>query len=60
MDSRSAQPSKKSLVKLCRKSLALPEFGQLQSDLSISNLMMSHGFIKGFTAHCNYFWQFEC
>jgi len=34
-------------VKLCRKSLALPEFAQLQSDRSISNLMMSHWSIKG-------------
>ena len=37
---------KKGLMKLCRKSLALPEFGQLQSDRSISNLMMSHWSIK--------------
>ena len=33
---------KKGLAKLCRKSLALPEFAQLQSDHSISHLMMSH------------------
>ena len=35
-------PQKKGLVKLCRKCLALPEIAQLQSDRSISNLMMSH------------------
>jgi len=43
-------PTKEGLVKLCTKSLALLEFGQLQSDCSISNLMMSHKSIKGFAA----------
>jgi len=41
-------------VKLCRKSLVLPEFGQIQSDRSISNLMMSHWSLKGIAAHADY------
>jgi len=52
-------PQKKGLVKLCRKSLALQEFGQLQSDRSISNLMMSHWSIKGITACADYFRQVD-
>jgi len=46
---------KEGLVKLCRKGLALPEFGQLQSDHSISNLMMSYWSIKGIVALADYF-----
>ena len=50
---------KKGLVKLCRKSLALQEFAQLQSDRSISNLMMSHWSIKGIAARADYFRQVD-
>jgi len=49
-------PRKEGLVKLCRKSLVLPEFGQLQSDCSILNLMMSHWSIKEIAARADYFW----
>ena len=41
------------------KSLVLPGFGQLQSDRSISNLMMSHWSIKGITARADYYWQVD-
>ena len=47
-------PQKKGLVKLCRKSLVLQEFAQLQSDRSISNSMMSHWSIKGIMARADY------
>jgi len=52
-------PRIEGLVKLCRNSLALPEFGQLQLDHSISKLMMSHDLIKGFVAHADYFQQVD-
>ena len=52
-------PRKEGLVKLCTKSLVLLEFGQLQSDCSISNLMTSQKSAKGFAAHANYFQQVD-
>ena len=48
-------PQKKGLVKLCTKSLVLPELGKLQLDRSISNLMISHWSIKGIATRADYF-----
>jgi len=41
------------------KSFALLEFVQLQSDRSISNLVMSHWSVKGIAARANYFQQVD-